>query len=306
MEEKIYPILVLAIYALLCKYENEKVSIQTIFENTDLFIEEKEIKDILQTHNIELENNIDIEEEKWETYGISSKGKTYEFTEDGKFILKEDNPFIICSLINQPTTLLNTIIHELNHLIKSDRNSIEEGKEENTQSCILRSGLNYYHLIYDEENDILTEYDYFSTLDEAINTIQTTEIIQNILTLDGITPDIRIQKWINFCKNDHLERDIGYDESVKIIRPLWENKSFKKLIEENIIEGNIDKIIKEIDKILGEGSFIEIANSLDDLEEIEEETEERKKIIENLEEKIKEYNQQTLYIEGTLFKKHFF
>ena len=267
-----YEILVLGLYTLLCKYESYKDLVINVFNKTSIFIEDGSLSYIVKKHNIEMidfdEEEEEIKNSASESCGISSNGEAFDIGINGDVVVNNCDPFIICSLKSKCNEyILNIFVHEMNHLIKSQINSSEV--DINDSDCIeyhVRSGINFYHYKYIRSEDCLYQIDYFSIIDEVINTIQTTEMMENILLLDGIIPDADIQSFIKKLNPCILLDDYGYDLCVKIFRHLWANKKFRELVEENIVQGDIDTIVSEFDNVLGEGSFEEMADLLDDLD----------------------------------------
>lgn len=263
--DSLYQIMLVAFTTLFYKYKDYSDIVEKVFNDTDVFISKESVKEILERENINIvsfseeENVIDNGINK--TYGISSLGKSYCISEDD-FKKVDGKPFLVVSSNCSKTLLLNTIIHEFNHLIKSYINSVTEDKFLYTIRC----GVSLYQCRYDKKKDILYEYNYFDILDEVINTLQTTEMVKNILMLDGIVDD-DTQKYIDSLNKDSMQEDFGYDISVRTFKPLWNNSTFRSLIEDNIVEGNIKYIMDEFDRILGSGSFITFTDLLDDLDE---------------------------------------
>ena len=183
----------------------------------------------------------------------------------------------------------------MNHLIKSYKNSYELIKSDNYIGYYIRNGINYCYCYYYPNDDKLITTDYYSILDEDINTIQTTEVMEEIIALDEIVPDKEMQAYINLLDKDFFHTDFGYDATAYLVRPLWDNSSFKELVENNIIEGNIEEIINSFDSVLGEDSFLDLADSLDDIDELDSCRKKRRKqesLKRHVKDLVKKYNKQ--------------
>ena len=53
-----------------------------------------------------------------------------------------------------------------------------------------------------------------------------------------------------------------------MVRPLWQDDTFKKIIEDGITTGQIDNIVSSFDSIMGNGSFEDMSLLLDHLYDI--------------------------------------
>ena len=276
-----FNILVLALSTLLYKYKDKKELIESIFKEVDIYIEKDSISDILKKNNIEIVEFGD----SIDDMGISHNGYDFIF-ENNKVIISRGKPFIICNSSCNNTELLNTFIHEFNHLIKFSNETSKLDKPEYT----IRNGIGYFRCIYNPKTDILYEYDYYHVLDEVINVIETTEMMENIglLPIDNLDIDKSL-----------LSEDMSYELCVYLIRPLWDNPKFRSLIEDNIIDGSIDTIIRSFNDTLGDNSFERLADYLDDLQDLEDANNTKKKyyrLIKNIKKMVKEYNRKTINI----------
>lgn len=291
-----YPLLVLSLYGLLNKYNKNKDIVISIFRKTKIIIEEGPIKDIIGRHNITAIDLDDDENEETGFLGVSNQGYNFYVDENNNILFDTVSPFIICDKRRGNNKLLNIFIHEMSHLIKGYKNNHTTIEDDKKIFYSIRSGLNYYVCEFNKQNDELTEEIYNQALDEAINTIQTTEVMQDIKSLDGIIPDKRIQDFIDTLDKDTMNKDYGYEILVPIVRKLWKIKSFKKLIEDNVVEGNIKRINKEINELLGEDSYENIGITLDNIynldgcsgyeEKLQEEIDYINEVINNYKEKV--------------------
>ena len=272
-EDSFYSLYVLALFGLLQKYPNDRKAIHDLFQRLDIFIEDESIPDIMRNHDMDV--SLFFEEDEVNsnfcaTYGLSSRGDSLEFDEDGEVSKVEEKPFIICSSKDcSPTDLLHIFVHEFNHLIKSYHNGFGIEKRKDFSGYFIRSGINIYRCYYKKNEDMLYEEDYFSTMDEVLNVLQTTDIVTYVLLLDGIVPDPEIQKKIDSLDKEALLQDFGYNSGVQLIRPLWKNDFFQSLVEANIVTGNIAEIIDGFDFLLEPKAFEKLCDALDELDELE-------------------------------------
>lgn len=268
-----FPYFVLALYAMLSKYPNNQDLVLQLFHDMDIFFEDDTILNIMERHNL-LDEDFKNEEERFdssicETYGVSSPGYTVSVS-DGVGSVQFCSPAIACSVQHtSPSVLLNVFIHEFNHLIKGLNHGISYYQTDDCFSYSTRSGLNQYVCRYYPEQEMVEEVDAHNILDEAINTIQTTEMMRLILSLDGIVPDGNVQSLLDSFDRVVAEQDIGYDSAVELIRPLWEIDSFRHLVEKHLLDGQIDTIIEDFDSKVGEGAFEDLADSLDLVDEFD-------------------------------------
>ena len=258
-----YNMILIALTTLLYKYKDYTFLVEKIFNETDIIIEKDSIRNILKKENIDV---LSFEEEKDKidegintTYGISSLGYTF-IIDNYELVKHKDKPFIACTSKCSETTLLNSFIHEFNHLVKSSLNTLESGD----LTYSIRCGIGCYKCRYDVEEGTLREEDYYDSLDEAINVMQTTEMMKTIELLQIDDPSVK--KYLDSLDKEDMVKDSGYDICVETIRPLWNNPKFRNLIEDNIIEGNINNIITSFDSVLGEGTFNKFADYIDDLD----------------------------------------
>ncbi len=264
--KEIHPIFICSLYALLCKYKNHANLVCDLFLNTDIFMEKDTINNILIRH--ELEGDMENEEDPLNrTYAISNQGHTFTYVpESQKIVYDLFNPFIICSLLNTNINhLINSFIHEMNHLIKGEINGHKQFNDNNDiTDCIIRTGVAHYVFKYDLYNDTLVELEYFNALDEAINTIQTTEITKNVLSLYEFVKDPEIIDFLNTLDKDKLSKDYGYEDVVCVVRELWNNDELRELFENNMINGDIDVIANKFNTVTGNDSaFIKMSEILD-------------------------------------------
>ncbi len=281
-DNEYYPMMVLSLYGVLKKFPEEVDLIQEVFLKTDIYIEDYPISQILKNHEITCFDYDEEDENDINTiYGISSYNHNFMMNDDGSIYFQEENPFLICSLLECNSSLvLNTFVHELLHLIKSHRNGYSYEEEKDNFTYSIRCGLAFYDYTYDSKKDILHSSEYFDTLDEGINVIETTEIMEDILSLKDLIVDSSILSYIQSLDWNLLKKDSGYQEAVSMIRPLWKIEDFKLLIENHIIDGNIDEIINHFDSLTYHSAFEDFADLIDKIDYLTGVNKKNKKVME--------------------------
>lgn len=263
---------ILGLYGLLSIYGNHKDIVSKAFLNTDILFEHGTIKEILNRNNIDLQEfkyDERAESSEMATYAVSNLGN-YICLEDGQLKLENDKPFIAASIDHVGITrLLNSFIHEMGHIIKGYVNGYSIKEDKDKVFAYVRSGLQVDGIKFEKKSSEYYNYRIMEVLDEVINTVQTTEALQEIKALDGTIPDKDVQDFFNMFNKNLLDEDYGYKKTVKAFRPLWESKSFKKVIEDNIIEGKISRIKNYFDSRTYKGAFTDLGDLLDDLDEVD-------------------------------------
>lgn len=238
------------IYGLLCKYNKHEKLIWTIFMLTDNYIDDKSLREIIDENNLELDLNSDDDD------AISSSINAFITDQDNNLCHVLEKPIVVCSNTGNNKgnimLLLNSWCHEMGHLIKSTYNGYTIKKPYHYMSeGKLRSGLSFSTFIFNKHNHkMFVSSDYMFT-DEAINTIQTTEVMDYIISLYDIVPDSDVEEFLSELVQ-YENNDYGYDIITKEVRKLWEIDKFKKLIEDNIVDGNIETIINEFNSTIGD------------------------------------------------------
>ena len=240
-------ILYIVVPAFLLKYgTNNEQKIIKLFEETEIIIDEKE-----------------------NTPQIASFERT---------IIREKSEYKIIKKVfihrfnNVPTIeLIDSLIHEFNHGVNSINNELYESGN----ILRLRTGIVYNK--YDKSNlsKIFNKEDY-TVLEEVLNTSETEEIINVILSLkEHLDIDMNhIFKNMLFalCKETEIPyKSKAYPLQVLISRQLLENKTFTSTLNNLRFSGNIDNIEEWFDTITGEkGSFINLCQSFNTLNKLEE------------------------------------
>ncbi len=263
---------ILGLYGLLSIYSDYRDIVEKVFLDTDIWFESGTIKEILDRNDIDLADyKYDERSEKDDsaTYAVSSIG-TFVCLEDGKIKIEKHTPYIAASLDHVGVTrLLNSFIHEMGHIIKGYTKGYAHSERNNKIYAFVRTGLHIDGISFNKDDNSYYDYKVGEIIDEVINTVQTTEALQEIKALDGWIPDKEVQDMYNMLNKQILDEDYGYNKSVKAFRPLWECKSFKKLIDENVIPGNLSTIRKYFDRRTFKGAFSQLSDLLDDMDEVE-------------------------------------
>ncbi len=254
-----------AIYAILRKFGDYRELVLRIIEDSDIFIDDLTISEIMKKHNILNWYNFEKAYVNT-THAISVPGVTLSL-ENNTFEVEYSSPTVICSEnCGNITNLLNCFIHEILHLLKSYFKCVEIKREDTDLSvAALRCGIYISrNSLKDGFKDAISE-DYFQILDEAINVIQTTETMEEILSLKEICSDEDVLEFIDSLDEYKIHKDYGYSSIVPIVRTLWNNRQFRELVERNIVDGDIKIIFDEFNEDMGENMFQEVAQLVDDI-----------------------------------------
>lgn len=168
------------------------------------------------------------------------------FTE-GKLVISDDMNYA-------PDELLEYVTHEVNHAVNSVKKDIVPfGNKYKT-----RRGL---HIV-----DYNTGRKDNKYMEEAVNTLQTEDIMDHILSFTEYKiedPEIRYEldklKYAVGKKHEHR----GYPIISSIIRPLYENGKFNFVLKERRIDGNVSFINNEFDAKAGKDSFDALSRCID-------------------------------------------
>ena len=171
--------------------------------------------------------------------------------------LKINYTIIIAKNRNNKQQLLEYLTHELNHILTSLNNTFTH----NNNSILFRYGL--------FKTDITsTKKDSGRIFNEVINTLETEDIINKLLSLRKYK--IYNNKFNEAFKIlDSIQEEYtatGYEPFVNLYRPLFNKKEIKKLINKTMLEGSTDQIEELINKKLNNNSsYSEMISQLDEL-----------------------------------------
>jgi hypothetical protein len=158
----------------------------------------------------------------------------------------------------EPLYFLEAFIHEVNHLFVSQKNRIylEKGK------LITRTGL---------QKNVISKTNMEESaraFNEVINSLQSEELVQNLLNLCGLK--VNNNNFNNILENIKYGTKkkytcSGYEGMVQFYRELYNNPQFQSNLVESLSNGEINAIETDFDKRVGEGSYAEMTQKSDDL-----------------------------------------
>lgn len=260
-----YPLFVVAMFSFLEKYPEYHNLIIYLFLATNIYIDNDRIQNILDKNHI---THISFdEEEEFETFAISCPQDVVLF-QDGDLIYCTKDPVIVCSSLScSKTQVLNIFLHEMNHLIKGAFHafSFDENKDVTTYS--IRIGLNTHYYYYDKAHGNLWENAIFNLLDEVVNVMQTTELTEHVFALEKFIEDEDILDYLHSLDYSEACKDFGYEYGVILLRPLWKDELFRQIIEDDIVLGNVSRIVKRYDHIMGDSAFEKLSYALEIVDE---------------------------------------
>ncbi len=270
-DNEFYYMYISALFGLFMKYPDNTDLVIEAFRKTKIIIEDRSVLEIQKAYDLNLisDEELDVQDPNVCTnYGVSDAGfGTY--VENGKVQMTRENPLIVCSAGKcSPANLLNIFVHELNHIVKSlincygGSNEVEDG----ISRCYCRTGISFMEYRYNSNTDILDEIEYYSILDEVINVFQTTDILNYVLTLDGIVPDNDFQKYLDTLDKKEMTSVNGYEKCCELFKRIWNNELFKNILEEHLIDGNLEEVAIDFDNAAGMECFDKLADYLDDLD----------------------------------------
>lgn len=267
-DDKLFYFYVTALYGLLSRYSDYKDIVIKVFNKCSFYLESGSMDDIFKRHNInnsEYDDDYIADSECNTTFGVSNQGHEFYIDENGNVSHRITDPFIACPIDNMPVErLLNTFCHEMGHLIKGEINGYEIDEDDDNISYYIRTGLAYFCYEYDKKTDELSSWSNFSMLDEAINTIQTTEVMREILSLKDISVDDGLSNFVNSLDEETLLQDMGYEEILGVVKILWNNSIFRELVNENIVTNGAEEIATLFDKVVGEDMLAEFDALIND------------------------------------------
>lgn len=267
-DDKNYGLLVCGCFCLLGKFGDEFLSlVENVFNNTTIIIEEGNIIKLAEEHGLDQFSFSDIPEEETKFIdGLSYSGIHYYFKPDGKVIDDFTNPIVIIPNNNNKNNnqLLNTFIHEISHLIKSQ---VDASYNQEYNYYSIRCGISLYEVNFNNRNMI--DNCTFNALDEIINVFQTTDMMLDLELLKDIKCDNKIRNFLNTINFMELDDFLGYEGLIEPFVDLWINDEFRNIIEYDIVVGNLDNIVNNFNNIMGRNCFLYFSMLCDDLENSE-------------------------------------
>lgn len=271
--DDLYGTMFLVCYGLLAKYGDVyEPIIDRLIRHTELFIEDRPLTELLDDGGYgasEYFAEDKLDNKYFCTEALSFSGDDY-FFEDGVIRYYRNRPDLFCSTTGMTyNEILNAIIHEFGHLLKSSINYLNT---DNSTHFTLRSGIHIFGGKVDD-NGQLHEFSEHQTLDEVINVFQTRDAMMEIAKLEGIPLPEVVQ--IEFDKLDLSTMDelIGYVECCEPMIRLWENEHFRGVVEDNIIIGRLDRIRNDFNEMVGRNYFNMLSRHLNLIEYAEDEDE---------------------------------
>lgn len=293
-DDQLYPLYVLGLYSLLCRFSDYKDLVIKTFLETDIFFENGSIEEILKRHNKSVDNIGGLNrDEAYPAWAVSNLGNEVEFDEDTLRVKAIYNtPYIAASIDSLPLEkLLNSFCHELSHIIKGQIKAFQIiCQEKDYVEFCFRNGLSY-NIYFTEDNYLYNSLE-FSALDEVVNVLHTGEAIREIDGLDKFLANGDIKEFIAILDPTLLYKDYGYEECVDVVRKLWNNEMFKSLADSSSICGD-DKLETNF-LALGEEVYEKFGYLLDKLFELSISNagdEEKDKVKKEINEIILKYNE---------------
>lgn len=172
-----------------------------------------------------------------------------EYFSTGQIIVSDNKHY-------DPDKLLEFTVHEVNHSV----NSINNG--------IISFGSSFKSRIGMYTRDYNTNVRKRMILEESINVLQAAEIMDHILAFSQYDVEDRDIKYeldkIRYAAGKKREGQ-GYILTTPIIRPLYEDAKFNKILKERRIDGNVNPIVSQFDAKVGNNSFDALASICDDI-----------------------------------------
>ena len=291
-DDENYGLFVCGCFCLLGKYGDTFLSlVEKVFNESNFVISDDNVLKLAEEMGINEFSFADLDSNELKFIdGLSFNGIHYYFNYDGKVNKDFSNPVVIISSIGMNNNiLLNTFIHEVNHLIKSQIDA-EFCEEFNFYS--VRCGLSLYEVNY--SNGILIDNNLFNTLDEIINVYQTTDMMIYLEELKDLNFNDNIGKFLSMIDYSSLDLLSGYNGLVEVFNDLWDNDEFRNIVEDDIITGNLDNIVNNFNNIMGRDCFLEFSNLCDEFACVES-VEEYKSFENDVNLIINEFNIKTSY-----------
>lgn len=163
---------------------------------------------------------------------------------DTKKIKIKRNIYIDKELLKQPDVLVEKLVHHMNHVLNSRKNSIcsKQGK------LASRMGISLDYLNSRESESL--------ALEESINKLQSREIMDLISGFGCFEiKDNEISRILELMQSDVDSEKKEDDVMTSIVRPLYENDEFNEVLVDRRLSGRLSGIREEFDSKAGEGSY---------------------------------------------------
>ena len=208
---------------------------------------------------------------------INSKEDDYAVASFNRSFIKTNNNYeinksILLNLFNKVSLieLVDSLVHEFNHGI----NSINNETYIDDNYIYLRSGVIYTK--YNKETlSIIDNKEKYIILEEVLNTKETEEIINIILSLNKYLDEIDNNEICNMLHALKIEIGDTYISNSYILQSLMakeltKNKTFSSTLNSLRFSGNINNIEDWFDNITGlKNSYNDLCNKLTDVADLE-------------------------------------
>ena len=152
--------------------------------------------------------------------------------------------------------LLEMVTHEINHVVNSIKKPYDE--------------INGFTRIGLQKTYVCDETTSAFVFEEAINELQTVDIINNILVFTNYDiDDSEVSNMLSLLKNEtggqKLE-GLGYRDICPIIKPLYDNYELCEILRNGRLSGEFDEMIGKFDAVLDvEGAYDDLLQKSDEL-----------------------------------------
>lgn len=247
-----YALYYLCCYGLLDKFGHRYLSlIEELFTTCEFYIGNKPLEQLMEEANCSSETITHDMIASCSNGIIVNLDKTI-----NKLQITKQKPKIFYSKTNDNANIdLISITHESTHILKGLKNYLSFLPD--TSGVFIRNGF-FVEFKQTDGNDIFTRQ-FHSIFDEMINVFQTADMMSAVKNIDRSKLDSSVLPFFDKLDLKYLDEPYGYNAFTDIINPLWDNKRFKNIIEENIIEGNL----KDIKDALGNSFIEDISSTLD-------------------------------------------
>ena len=208
---------------------------------------------------------------------INNKEDNYNIASFERRLIKDNDNYIIDKkvLLNKYKQvslieLIDSLIHEFNHAINSINNELYTDR----YHVYLRSGI--INTKYDKETlNIIDNKEKYIILEEVLNTIETEQIINIILSLNKYKDIIQNSEFINMLYALNNEVGQTYKSNAYLLQTfiseeLTKNKTFTSTLNNLRFIGNINNIESWFDNITGiNNSFYILCDKLTIIKDLE-------------------------------------
>ncbi len=151
--------------------------------------------------------------------------------------------YIDKSLLQFPDVLVERIVHQMNHVINSRKNSI--CRKQGRLASRMGMALDYFS---SRQNESLM-------IEETINGLQTEDICGKIRDFGCFDlNDSSLSRIINLMSSD-VEEFKDYDIIGEVVKPLYDDSNFRGVLVDKRLSGRLSGIREEFDSKAGEGTY---------------------------------------------------